>query len=906
MKRTSCFVCGILLLLSATVQAATVHLGGMAFDPLDNATQQRLSDVLFVAEDSQQPVKQTVSADTAGHYFVVQFDGPILEEWRHSLENFGATVLDYVPDFAFIVHLDPQNATQLSSLAYVRWVGSYRADYRLSLEAKALATFSVPEEQNPEEAEVTRLRIDAFPGEDSAAISAAVTALGGTVQEVVESSWGIRLAATVAAEHIEELAHISGIKWVEVYKAPRTSANVAADIIDLTNARFQTTGDGLYGENQVIAVCDSGLDRGSPTDIHPDFLDGKGNSRVAAIFRWGDYSSSQDSAGHGTHVAGLVLGNGQQSGADPANNDFPEDSFAGMAPKARLIFQAVGNPDFSSVSLPGLPASLTPLFQQALDASASIHSNSWGEAGNGEYTTLCEDVDQFCWDHKEFLVLFAGGNAGRDRDMDGMVDRYGLDTPATAKNCLTVGASESLRAAGGFAEMVWGSFRDYAEPINSDLTSDNAQGMASFSSRGPCLDGRIKPDLVAPGTNILSTRSAVQQGNGWGHYDDWYYYAGGTSMATPIVAGAAAVLRGYLTRQVETFKVTPPSSAMLKACLANAATGMEPGQYVDSGVVEVSMTPGVVAGWGRLNLENAVNPQAPDFITYVDNDTGLTTGEEIHYAVSKVAADSPLRINLAWTDYPSSAACNGGLVNDLDLMVTDQHGQVYYPDNALAQGAMERESYYDLSQGVTLLSASQVALRLTPDSYPKRLSSLVFAGWNDSWTHTPVTVEIYHADSGGEPTGNTLYSKTLANWGAGSTERQIITFEAALPVDIDITQGDVLVVFTFADAAATGLLGTANDAEGRALINTGGGWQASAVVPTVIGTFFSTDDAETFDRVNNVLGVTIDAPSGDYTVTVRGYNVPQGPQPFALVIRGTHEPEPEWGRERYPFWRQRR
>src|SRR3989338_1286981 len=86
-----------------------------------------------------------------------------------------------------------------------------------------------------------------------------------------------------------------------------------------------------------------------------------------------------------------------------------------------------------------------------------------------------------------------------------------------------------------------------AEPIASSRLSEDARGMAAFSSRGPTADGRIKPEVVAPGTNIVSARSTHEKATvGWGTYGDKYLYMGGTSMATPLSSGALGILRQFL------------------------------------------------------------------------------------------------------------------------------------------------------------------------------------------------------------------------------------------------------------------------------------------------------------------------------------------------------------------------
>ena len=152
--------------------------------------------------------------------------------------------------------------------------------------------------------------------------------------------------------------------------------------------------------------------------------------------------------------------------------------------------------DDENGGLSGIPTPLGKLFQVAYDEGARIHSNSWGvpaidAAGNNSLGGVYMDgaeVDSWTWNNgtpRDMLIVFSAGNDGDYSVNDG---RSTVTSPGTAKNALTVGASENLRGGGGAA-------------------SDSIADLAYFSSRGPTKENRIKPDVVAPGTWIASART---------------------------------------------------------------------------------------------------------------------------------------------------------------------------------------------------------------------------------------------------------------------------------------------------------------------------------------------------------------------------------------------------------------
>ena len=169
-----------------------------------------------------------------------------------------------------------------------------------------------------------------------------------------------------------------------------------------------------------------------------------------------------------------------------------------------------------------------------------------------------------------------------------------------------------------------------ANPVRDDKSADDIAGLAAFSSRGPVLDGRIKPDVVAPGSWIASTKSSATGSTGWGAIDSNYMYMGGTSMATPLTAGAAALIRQFYTDR----ESITPSAALIKATMVNGATDMYPGQYGTGGTQEIpTMRPTNVAGWGRVNVQDAIFPTGSRTMTYVDQTTGLNTGNSDVYLI---------------------------------------------------------------------------------------------------------------------------------------------------------------------------------------------------------------------------------------------------------------------------------
>ncbi|MFH8120145.1 MAG: S8 family serine peptidase, partial [Candidatus Aenigmatarchaeota archaeon] len=356
--------------------------------------------------------------------------------------------------------------------------------------------------------------------------------------------------------------------------------------------------------------------------MHPDL-----RGRIVGLLDYTETDESdgiaEDPYGHGTHVAGIIAGSGNAS----------DGNYTGVAPSSLLIIQRVFN---DSGGWEG-PENLTVLFSDSKNLGAQIVSNSWGRWSWGEYTDLDKEADEAVRNYS-LIIIFAAGN-------DGPYMESTL-SPSNAKNVISVGASENNKTLNAtYGGSYW----------------DNPNEVASFSSRGPTNDKRVKPDLVAPGTAILSTKSSlapdyyyggVVEGNGGD-----YGYLMGTSQAAPHVAGAAAIILEYFNKTFGFF----PSPALVKALLINGAEDMGYGY------------PSYKQGWGRLNIKNSIIENETRKIIFKEENTSISTE---NYSAFKffVQNNSMLKITLVWTDWPGDPAAEKALVNDLDLFVLTPSG----------------------------------------------------------------------------------------------------------------------------------------------------------------------------------------------------------------------------------------
>jgi hypothetical protein len=601
--------------------------------------------------------------------WLVQFDGVIREEWKTALRAAGAKLHGYVPENAILVEATPQAMATIGALPSVSWVGEYLPAYKRAKPVRALLAKGIEETRD--------YNVVLFQPGDLAEIEKEIAKLPGASVNHRETM-GDRavIRAQLPASAVEVVTGWSEVVWVEPYLKPQLWSDMAVRTPRM-NVSSAWTVLGLTGAGQTIAVCDTGLDTGNLATLHQDFT-----NRVTG-FAWSnaDYSANatwEDTFGHGTHVAGSVAGSGTMSGG----------SYKGVAFEAHLIVQGMG------ADLRGLPGDFKTVLAQAFTNGARIHSNSWGVPDYGGYGSDSRNLDMFVWSNKTMLVLVAAQNLGVDADSNGVIDDecfvsagYGsVGSPGTAKNGLTVGAAENDRTTGGYSARTWsqGSWAPKypADPIHSDLISSpsSPQGMAAFSSRGPCQDGRIKPDLVAPGTDVISARSRVSINTGWGRVtgNSNYVYWGGTSMATPLAAGAAGLARQWL---MTAGGITNPSAALLKALLINGARNMAPGQYGTGATQEIpDVRPNNVQGFGHVDLFNTLQPATNQFLDLYDT-YSLSTGQTNVFALTLDAAcTNPFILTMAYSDYWAEYVAGTKLVNDLDLTVQKPSGGFLYPN----------------------------------------------------------------------------------------------------------------------------------------------------------------------------------------------------------------------------------
>ncbi|MGD8191202.1 S8 family serine peptidase [Brevibacillus ginsengisoli] len=551
-------------------------------------------------------VKKLSQFDSSSKLVIIQLEGPVEEEWKEQMEDMGVELGDYIPDFAFIARLHNQNdRKKLTKLSFVKRVTPFQPAYKLSPELA----------KNIGSKKQQKLAVIGFDSDEDA--TRLVKRIAPKAENIERTNVKHMATLSASGNDVSKLIESDDVIAVVPVGERHYSNDVAAGIIHSDTLKST----GYTGKNQIVGVADSGLDTGNIHNIHPDFV-----GRIKNLIAVGreDNNDSSDPDGHGTHVAGSIVGTGKASNG----------KITGMAPDAMLVFHAM---DDENQNLQG---DLYEMWDEAYQQGARIHSDSWGASDYGAYDYSSYEADKFLWEHKDMTALIAAGNDGKSGDET-------VGSPATAKNVISVGASENNRPE-------WSTLPEWSKLPMWRTIADNPDEIAWFSSRGPTIDGRIKPDIVAPGTAILSTRSSLAPDKSFDlNFNSYYAFMSGTSMATPVLAGGTAQVRQYLQEN----GVNDPSSALIKSMLLTGADDL--GLYLKD------------QGFGRANLVNAIHT------TFVDETKGLQTKGTASYSVDVSDSGKPFALTLSWTDYPSSVITGRALVNDLNLVVTAPNGKVY-------------------------------------------------------------------------------------------------------------------------------------------------------------------------------------------------------------------------------------
>jgi hypothetical protein len=466
-------------------------------------------------------------------------------------------------------------------------------------------------------------------------------AIRAVVADADIESIGYALRVRLRAGSLSKLAELPQLRNIEHPAEAEESDGRAASLMGTTKA----VPAGFDGSGEVIAVSDSGFDIGTADDVHPAFA-----GRVVLVRQLGDAESAADVTGHGTLVASCALGSG--SSATVGN-------VLGVAPHAKLVFQSLRMQN----NLPAFAAADVTLEPPCDEHAAFVHNlsiNDKSEINRNNYSGLAKCFDEVLYRRRDIVLCVSAGNMGKlveVADGVGALADGSMMPPATAKNVIAVGASENQRPEHPqtYGEIAPGRIK--LEPYLSDRIADGPSTLVPIGSRGPTSDGRIKPDVVAPGTHVLGAKSrfgaAVTETE---TADDLYAFKTGTSFSSAFAAGACAVIRQWLRVKRNVGK---PSAALVKAILINGAQPL-PGEPVPP--AKLAEYPSSQQGFGRVDIAASLVLDGGQ-LDFADEGVTMTTGSVgLHEVI--LSQPSDVVVTLVWSDPPGE-----GLSNDLDLVV---------------------------------------------------------------------------------------------------------------------------------------------------------------------------------------------------------------------------------------------
>lgn len=587
-----------------------------------------------------------VSKTRQAHAIVQLWEAPDAD-CRAALAKNGIVLGQPLTGHAYLATVRRDVVAASPTLKAIRWAGPLAADDKIAPELR--------QQQLAPWARRVRGRLDlvvkAFPDGSLDAIVERAKALGGTLLGEARVASVITVSLPEGRER--ELAALDDVRYIEPLlprgepESDRARAHVHADVGVIPAGHAN-------GGGVIVGVFDSG----NASSTHPDLVNRcpQGDART--------YSPD----GHATMTAGMIAGDGSRSLAQGAT---AQNQWRGIAPAAQCRSYGYGNA--------GGADSITNYLNDVADAvqndGVSLLNNSWGDSGcatfpYGSYAGRAPFLDGVVTGSlgRPVSIVFSAGNERFGYDVNNVkhvecitntsppyANYTTLNHPKSAKNVIVVGAIDSFNDA-----------------------------MSEYSSWGPTLDGRIKPDVVASGHHRGTMGSGVSMlDNPFGHptgssnqqdyrapiYNPQYVYGwfSQTSSAAAIVSGGLALLLDDWRRTFPGRGDPLPSS--LRALLVHTARDL------DDATAWYNPGPDYASGYGLVQIAQAEQSiERGDILESSVANQGLA-----RFFIDVPAGTPQVKVTLAWDDPPAAENANPALINDLDLVITDPTGTRRYP-----------------------------------------------------------------------------------------------------------------------------------------------------------------------------------------------------------------------------------
>ena len=546
----------------------------------------------------------SASLSTDSKHVLVQLKEIPRASERKALHRAGLDLLTYIPNRAWFATLNKNVDLSASTFSIVRWMGCIAPESKIEshlLEGN-FGSWAIHPDGS------VSITVKFFKDVSLEQARRAVQALECTIED--QSEYANSLQVRIFPKSLLNLAGLDQVRWIEILPPPKQVCN--DDVNDNMNGPSMRSTYGLDGTDVDVAIVDEG-----GIYAHDDFTGRLTDVDSAAV------------SGHSTHVAGTCGGDGSRSSAEGGS----AFQWMGLAPNCNLYSYDWDNhiADYTNAcNVYGI----------------ELANNSWSYTIDEFVYNNCSRYGDYIWSAREvdmvvngnyapfkiFTLVWSAGNERNDGDC-GIAARGGYSCvapPATCKNAIVVGA----------------------------INSDN-DGMTTFSSWGPVDDGRIRPDIVAPGEQV-SDDFGVTSTEPFNHYGSRQ----GTSMAAPAVAGTIAnlVQLYWDSSYYGDYELVAP--AAFKAIMIQSAEYMS------------TTGPNYRYGYGKANAKSAADYVSLGNLIGMDriNATGNVNSYTIDGGIS-----SFLKVTLVWNDEPAAEGAAVALVNNLDLRLRSPGGVNYYP-----------------------------------------------------------------------------------------------------------------------------------------------------------------------------------------------------------------------------------